>query len=243
MVLMNGSAMSKSRGNLVRLSDQLDEHGVDAVRLTMAFAGPPEDDIDWADVSPSASSKFLARAWRVAQDVSSEPSVDFSTGNLELRKVTHQFLDQFGASIEGFKFNVGVAKCMELTNALRKAIDTGCGPSDPAVREGAEELAKALSLYAPYVAEDMWAQLGHEPSVATAGFRRADAKLLVAESVTAIGQVDGKVRDRFEVSPDISETDLRELVLSSVAVQRATAGREIVTVVVRAPKLVNIVTR
>jgi leucyl-tRNA synthetase len=88
MVLMNGSAMSKSRGNLVRLSEQLDEHGVDAVRLTMAFAGPPEDDIDWADVSPSASGKFLARAWRVAQDVSSAPDVDVTTGSREVRAAT-----------------------------------------------------------------------------------------------------------------------------------------------------------
>ncbi len=71
MVGMNGKTMSKSRGNLVRLSEQLDEHGVDAIRLTMAFAGPPEDDIDWADVSPHGSRRFLARAWRLAGDVTS----------------------------------------------------------------------------------------------------------------------------------------------------------------------------
>ncbi|NCV36131.1 MAG: leucine--tRNA ligase, partial [Actinobacteria bacterium] len=89
MVLMNGQAMSKSRGNLVRLSEQLDEHGVDAVRLTMAFAGPPEDDIDWADVSPAASSKFLARAWRVAQDVTSEVGSDDKAGDKAVRSATH----------------------------------------------------------------------------------------------------------------------------------------------------------
>ena len=243
MVLMNGSAMSKSRGNLVRLSDQLDEHGVDAVRLTMAFAGPPEDDIDWADVSPAASAKFLARAWRVAHDVSSQPGAPVNDGDVVIRKAVHAFLDQFSGSIEGFKFNVGVAKCMELTNTLRKAIDSGCGPADPAVREGAEELAKALSLYAPYVAEDMWAELGHEPSVATAGFRVADPALLVAESVIAIGQVDGKVRDRFEVSPNITEDELRSIVLASAQVIKAIGDHEVASVVVRAPKLVNIVTK
>ena len=155
MVQMNGSAMSKSRGNLVRLSEQLDEHGVDAVRLTMAFAGPPEDDIDWADVSPAASSKFLARAWRCANEVQSEPGVDFGSGDLELRRATHLFLQQFPEQIESFKFNVGVAKVMELVNALRKAIDGKPGPKDPAVREAAETVAKALSLFAPYTAEDM----------------------------------------------------------------------------------------
>ncbi|MGB4325034.1 MAG: leucine--tRNA ligase, partial [Candidatus Nanopelagicales bacterium] len=76
MVLKDGSAMSKSRGNLVRLTDELDANGVDAIRLSMVFAGPPEDDIDWAEVSPSGSRKFLARAWRLSGDVTSEPGVD-----------------------------------------------------------------------------------------------------------------------------------------------------------------------
>ena len=242
MVLMNGSAMSKSRGNLVRLSEQLDEHGVDAIRLTMSFAGPPEDDIDWADVSPAAASKFLARAWRVANDVASDVGVDPKTGDTEMRKHTHGFLKSFGEAIEGFKFNVGVAKVMELTNALRKAIDTGPGPSDPAVREGAEELAKALSLYAPYAAEEMWSVLGHQPSVALAGFRKVDETLLVQSEMVAVVQVNGKLRDKFSVAVDISEDELRELALSSEQVQKAIGASEIRNVIVRAPKLVNIAT-
>ncbi len=243
MVLMNGSAMSKSRGNLVRLSEQLDEHGVDAIRLTMAFAGPPEDDIDWADVSPGASSKFLARAWRIAQDVSSDLNVDVASGDRTVRAATHAFLRDFTESIESFKFNVGVAKVMELTNTLRKAIDSGVGPADAAVREGAEELAKALSLFAPYTAEDMWRLLGHEPSVALACFREVDESLLVQNTVTAIAQVDGKLRDKFEVSVDITEAELRELALSSETVRRAIGERELANVIVRAPKLVNIATK
>jgi len=243
MVLMNGSAMSKSRGNLVRLSEQLDEHGVDAVRLTMAFAGPPEDDIDWADVSPSASGKFLARAFRIAQDVRSDAAVDVTGGDQEVRRATHQFLAAFEEAIEGFKFNVGVAKCMELTNTLRKAIDTGVGGSDPAVREGAEELAKALSLFAPYTAEEMWEKLGQKPCVALAQFRKADPSLLTKESLTAVVQVDGKLRDKFEVSTSISEDELRALALSSPAVIKILAGNEPKQVMVRAPKLVNIATK
>lgn len=243
MVLMNGSAMSKSRGNLVRLSEQLDEHGVDSVRLTMAFAGPPEDDIDWADVSPSASGKFLARAFRIAQDVKSDPAVDVTKGDQQIRRATHQFLAAFAESIEGFKFNVGVAKCMELTNTLRKAIDSGVGGADPAVREGAEELAKALSLFAPYTAEEMWEKLGHQPCVALAEFRKADPSLLTKESLTAVVQVDGKLRDKFEVSTSISEEELRSLALSSPAVIKLLAGNEPKQVIVRAPKLVNIATK
>ena len=242
MVLMNGSAMSKSRGNLVRLSEQLDEHGVDAIRLTMSFAGPPEDDIDWADVSPAAASKFLARAWRIAKDVSSQKGVETSAGDKALRKQIHLFLKAFGEAIEGFKFNVGVAKVMELTNALRKAIDTGVGPNDPAVREGAEELAKALSLYAPYAAEEMWSILGHEPAVALAGFREVDESLLVESEIVAVVQVNGKLRDKFSVSVDISEQDLREMAMTSEQVKKAIGDAEIRNVIVRAPKLVNIAT-
>ncbi len=243
MVLMGGSAMSKSRGNLVALSEQLDEHGVDAIRLTMSFAGPPEDDIDWADVSPAGSAKFLARAWRTANDVSSLVGVNPAGGNQELRKATHSFLRDFGPLIESFKFNVGVAKIMELVNALRKAIDGPAGSGDAAVREAAETVAKALSLFAPYTAEDMWQKLGHKPGVALAQLADADLSLLVESSIVAIAQVDGKVRDKFEVSVDISEADLRELAMSSDAVKKAIGDKQVANVIVRAPKLVNIATR
>lgn len=243
MVLRDGSAMSKSRGNLVALSEQLDEHGVDAIRLTMSFAGPPEDDIDWNDVSPAASAKYLARAWRIAFEVDSAVGADVSTGSPEIRKATHKFLREFASSIEGFKFNVAVAKAMELTNTLRKGIDSGTGVTDPAIREGAEELAKALSLFAPYAAEDMWHNLGFSSPVALAGMRAADESLLVEDSVTAIFQVNGKLRDKAEVPVGISVVDLEKIALGSESVQRAIGAGEIANVVVREPRLVNIVTK
>ena len=241
MVVMDGSAMSKSRGNLVKLSDELAVHGVDAIRLTMVFAGPPEDDIDWSDVSPAGSKKFLARAWRLAQDVTSEPGVDFTAGDLELRKMTHRTLHDAALAVETYRFNVAVAKAMELVNATRKAIDSGCGPADPAVREATEAVAILLSLTAPYTAEDMWRLLGHAPSVARAGWPEVDPALLVQDSVTCVVQVAGKVRDRLEVSPDISEADLRKLALATPGVVKALEGKGIKTVIVRPPKLVNVV--
>ena len=241
MVVMNGSAMSKSRGNLVRLSDELAVHGVDSVRLTMVFAGPPEDDIDWADVSPAGAKKFLARAWRLSGEVTSEPGVDFSTGNVELRKATHRALADADLAVETYRFNVAVAKNMELVNATRKAIDGGLSPADPAVREAVEAVAIILSLVAPYTAEDMWSRLGHKPCVATAGWPQVDPALLVDDTVTCIVQIAGKVKERLEVATDISEADLQALALASESVQAALAGRDIKTVVVRAPKLVNIV--
>ncbi|MCX6460241.1 MAG: leucine--tRNA ligase [Actinobacteria bacterium] len=241
MVVMDGSAMSKSRGNLVRLSDELADHGVDSVRVAMVFAGPPEDDVDWKDVSPAGARKFLARAWRVSGDVTSEPGVDVTTGDVALRRVTARALSDATQAVETYRFNVAVARTMELVNATRKAIDSGCGPADPAVREAAEVVAVMLSLVAPYTAEDMWARLGHEPSVALAGWPAVDPALLVQESVTCVVQIAGKVRDRLEVSPDVTEDELRELALASDVVQSVLDGRAIRTVVIRPPKLVNIV--
>jgi len=242
MVQMNGSAMSKSRGNLVRLSEQLDEHGVDAVRLTMAFAGPPEDDIDWADVSPAGSARFLARAWRLAGDVTAPVGTDPAIGDTTLRAVTHRTVHECATLTEGFRFNVVVARVMELVNATRKAIDARPdGGADPAVREAVEAVAILLSLFAPYTAEDMWSRLGHEPCVALAGWPAVDEALLVTETVTCVVQVAGKVRDRLTVPPGITAEDLRALALASPAVVRALDGQGVRTVVVRAPKLVNVV--
>jgi leucyl-tRNA synthetase len=241
MVLMDGAAMSKSRGNLVRLSDELAEHGVDAVRLAMVFAGPPEDDIDWVDVSPAGARKFLARAWRLTGDVASAVGAPAGAGDLGLRRVTHRSVHDAALAIETYRFNVAVAKAMELVNATRKAVDTGAGPADPAVREAAEAVAVMLSVVAPYTAEEMWARLGHEPSVALAGWPSVDPDLLVQESVTCVVQVAGKVRERLEVAPDIAETDLRELALQTPAVRSALDGQEPLKVIVRVPKLVNVV--
>ncbi|MFF3038884.1 MULTISPECIES: leucine--tRNA ligase [Arthrobacter] len=240
-VLNGGKAMSKSLGNGVDLGEQLDKYGVDAVRLTMIFASPPEDDVDWADVSPSGSAKFLARAWRLGQDVVSEPGVDAAAGDKKLRSVTHRTIADATELLDAGKFNVVVAKLMELVNATRKTIDSGAGASDPAVREAAETVAVILSLFAPYTAEDLWNALGHPASVANAGWPSVDESLLVQDTVTAIVQVKGKVRDRLEVPADITEDALRELALASEQVQKTLDGAGIRTIIVKAPKLVNIV--
>jgi leucyl-tRNA synthetase len=240
-VINQGKKMSKSLGNGVDLGDQLAAFGVDAVRLTLVFAGPPEDDIDWANMSPDGSLRFLQRAWRLSGDVSSAPGSDPSTGDIALRKVTHKVVHDASQLIEVHRFNVMVARTMELVNATRKAIDSGCGPADPAVREAVETVAILLSLVAPYVAEEMWERLGHEPTVARVGWPVVDETLLVEDSVTAVVQIQGKVRARLEVSPDISEADLEAAALADEAVVRALDGKVVRKVIVRAPKLVNIV--
>jgi len=241
MVQMDGSAMSKSRGNLVKLSEELNEHGVDAIRLALVFSGPPEDDVDWADVSPSGAKKFLSRAYRLAGDVNSKPGCDFATGDLALRKATHKALNDAQLAVETYRFNVAVARTMELVNVTRKAIDSGCGPTDPAAREATEAVAIMLSLVAPYTAEEMWDRLGHQPTVALAPWPQVDPKLLVEDSVQCVIQVNGKIKERLEISPNITESEMRELAMSQASVIEAITGQNIKVVVVKPPKLVNIV--
>jgi leucyl-tRNA synthetase len=241
MVIMDGSAMSKSRGNLVRLSDELERHGVDAIRLSMVFAGPPEDDVDWADVSPSGSVKFLNRAWRLSGDVTSTPGINFSTGDLALRKVTHKALHDISFAVESFRFNVAVARIMELVNATRKAIDSGCGPSDPAVREATETVAISLSLIAPYTAEEMWERLGHKPSVALAGWPKVDESLLEEDAVTAIFQINGKIKARVDVAPSISDQELEAMAFGDQSIKSELDGATPKKIITKAPKFVNIV--
>src|SRR6202042_3698005 len=174
-VINQGRAMSKSLGNGVDLGEQLAAHGVDAIRLTMIFASPPADDIDWADVKPEASVRFLGRGWG--------PSAP-ETGDRELRKVTHQTIDEVTRLIEARRLNVAIARLMELATAARRTIDSGPGAADPAVREAAETLTVLLSLFAPYTAEECWELLGHQAPVAKAGWPSADPALLVQDLVT-----------------------------------------------------------
>jgi leucyl-tRNA synthetase len=251
-VINGGKAMSKSLGNGVNLGEQIGLYGVDAIRLTMIFASPPQDDIDWADVNPDAMVKFLARVWRVAADVAAAgpttaPAAD--DGDRSLRQATHRLIDEVTRQVEQYHLNVAVARLMELVSATRKAIDSGPGAADPAVREAAEALAVMVSLFAPYTAEECWEVLRGPvgtapsgiPSVARAAWPAADPALLVQESVTCVLQVNGKVRDRLEVSPDITEADLRDLAMAAPGLTRALAGLEVKRVVIRPPKLVNIV--
>jgi leucyl-tRNA synthetase len=193
-------------------------------------------------MNPEASVKFLGRVSRLAAEAGAATAQrPAGTGDIELRKVTHRTIDEVTRLVEATRLNVAVARLMELSSAARRTIDSGPGAADPAVREAAETLTVLLSLFAPYTAEECWELLGHEPSVAMAGWPAADPALLVQDLVTCVVQVNGKVRDRLEVPPGIGEDDLRALALAAPGVGRSLAGRDIRKVIVRAPGLVNVV--
>ncbi|MGB4778141.1 leucine--tRNA ligase [Microbacterium sp.] len=242
MVLLDGSKMSKSKGNLVEFASSMIDPGADAVRTAIVFAGPVEDDISWEDVSTTGAQKFLARAWRIAREVTSAPDVKWADGDESLRRVTHRLWADAPSLIEQTKFNVVVARLMELVNATRKTIDGPAGAGDPAVREAAEAIAMVLDLFAPHTAEEMWEALGYEPFVGLVPWRQPDPTLLVEESVTAVVQIDGKVRGTLTVPARISADALEALARADEKILRSLAGREITRAVVRAPKVVSFTT-
>jgi leucyl-tRNA synthetase len=240
MVVMQGAAMSKSRGNLVEPSQIIDDHGDDVARLTMLFAGPFEDDVDWADVSPEGMGRWIQRVWRaVGGAVEDEPG----DPDPELEHLAHRTTQAVTDDLERFRFNTAISKLMVLSNALADALRTGRGTAAER-RSAAERLVSMLAPLAPFLAEELWrGTLGHAESVHVAAWPSFDPELVRVERVTSVIQVDGKLRDRFEVTADATQEQLRELALDSPKVRAAVGERPIARIVVVPPKLVNVVTR
>jgi leucyl-tRNA synthetase len=244
-VVNHGKAMSKSLGNGVDLASELDRHGVDAVRLAMLFSGPPEDDVDWADVSPEAMRKFLARVLRLVPpdhrwSSLSRPGARPAEGQV-LRRTAHRTVHEVDGLIGAGRFNVAIARLMELVGEVRRAADGGAGDDTQVHREAAGTVAVLLSLFAPQTAQDLWERLGHTTPVAGEPWPTVDPASLVTTEVEAVVQVDGKVRDRLPVAADVTAEELERLALVRPAVERAVGGRPVLRVVVRPPHLVNVV--
>jgi leucyl-tRNA synthetase len=239
MVIMYGAAMSKSRGNLVEPTQIIDEHGADVARLTMLFAGPFEDDVDWADVSPEGMGRWVQRVWRAVHGALDEQG---GAADPELMRLAHRTTQGVTDDLERFRFNTAISKLMVLSNGLADAIREGRGTAAER-REVAERLVLLVAPLAPFLTEELWRRvLGHSDSVHLAAWPGFDAELVRIERVTCVLQVDGKVRDRVEVAADAGEEQLREIALASEKVRAALGERPVARVVVVPPKLVNLVT-
>ncbi|MBI4260801.1 MAG: leucine--tRNA ligase, partial [Actinobacteria bacterium] len=233
-VIMQGAAMSKSRGNLVEFATERDRWGADVVRATMLFAGPPEADVDWATVSAEGLRSWLGRVWRAVHDAVERGGED----GIELRRFTHRTIQTVTTLFERYRFNVAIARLMELTNEIRRALDGGGG-----ALEASGALVRMAAPLAPFVTEELWREvLGEDDSVHAGSWPGFDPELARRETVTLVVQVDGKVRDRVEVAADADEDACREIALASENARRAVGDRQVATVVVRPPRLANVVT-
>ena len=226
--------MGKSLKNSVAPDEMCAEYGADTLRVYEMSMGPLDASRPWETRAVVGSFRFLQRVWRaVVDEDTGEPRVDDAPAPDDLRRLLHRTIDGVRADMAHLRFNTAVAKLIELTNAVTKA--------GRASREVAEPLVLMLAPLAPHAAEELWSRLGHPDTLAYEPFPVADPALLRQEEVTCVVQVAGKVRDRLQVPADVAEERLRELALASAGARRALEGRAVRTVVVRAPKLVNIV--
>ncbi|MEW6059481.1 MAG: leucine--tRNA ligase [Actinomycetota bacterium] len=238
-VIYGGASMSKSKGNIVEPKPIVDRWGADTIRLTLLFAGPFEDDIDWKLIAPDPERRPGVNAWlgRVFTAVLDGAGRD-ATEPESLRRLTHRTVKGVTDDLEKFRFNVAVSKLMVLTNEIRSVLDAGGG-----AREAATALVQMLAPMAPFVTEELWREaLGHAESVHVSSWPSYDPDLAREERVVLVVQVDGKVRDRVEVDAGASEETCREVALASENAARFLEGREIRQVIVRPPRLVNVVT-
>ena len=231
--------MSKSKGNIVEPMPIIERWGADAMRLTILFAGPFEDDIDWKLIAPDPDKRPGVTSWlgRVFAAVDDAAATDAPEPEALVR-LTHRTVKGVTEDMERFRFNTAISKLMVLTNEMRSTLDAGGG-----ARGAAEALSQMLTPFAPFAAEELWREvLGHGSSVHLSSWPVHDPSLAARETVTLVAQVDGKVRDRIEVSADTSAERCRELAMASEKVVRAIDGRDVRQVIVREPRLVNVVT-
>ncbi|MEU5324796.1 leucine--tRNA ligase [Streptomyces parvus] len=227
--------MGKSLKNAVTPDEICAEYGADTLRLYEMAMGPLDVSRPWDTRAVVGQYRLLQRLWRnvVDEETGEVTVVDTEPGEDTLRAL-HKAIDGVGQDMAGMRFNTAIAKVTELNNHLTKA-------GGPLSRSVAERLVLLIAPLAPHIAEELWRRLGHTDSVVHQDFPVADPAYVVDETVTCVVQIKGKVRARLEISPSITDEELEALALADDAVVAALGGAGIRKVIVRAPKLVNIV--
>jgi leucyl-tRNA synthetase len=227
--------MGKSLKNAVTPDEIAAEYGADTLRLYEMAMGPLDVSRPWDTRAVVGQFRLLQRLWRnVVDENTGEVTVTDAEPDEETLRALHKAIDGVGQDLEGLRFNTAIAKVTELNNHLTKA-----GGAVP--RSVAEPLVLMIAPLAPHIAEELWRKLGHTDSVVHQDFPVADPQYVVDETVTCVVQIKGKVKARLEVPPAISEEELEKVALSDEKVVAALDGAGIRKVIVRAPKLVNIV--
>lgn len=254
MVCMDGSKMSKSKGNVVSPEDIIGKYGADTARMFILFAAPPERDLEWSDQGVEGCYRFLNRVWRLVYQYKnsfsqfagrekSGPSSDSDHQAKEMRLQIHSAVRKVTNDIgTRFNFNTAISSIMELVNALYLYKEQP--KVDPAVaREGVETVLLLLAPFAPHITEELWSEMGYQDSIHKQPWPQVDESALVEEVVTIVLQVNGKVRDKIQVPAEISETELEKLILSSQNVRRHLEGKTVLKVITVPGKLANIVVK
>jgi len=244
--------MSKSKGNVVSPDELVQQYGADTLRLYTLFIGPPEKDAEWNDQGIEGAYRFLRRLWRRVYDnrelllAARDIPCDLAAMNGEERDLyrkLHETVQRITRDMEGgFHFNSAIAQIMELNNAIDKCgIAADSGEQHKAVyRAAVETTVLLLSPFSPHVAEELWTELGHEPSVLHARWPEVDEQALEREELEIVLQVNGKVRGRITVPAGIDKAELEAIVLANEKVRKHVAGKTVRKVIVVPGRLVNI---
>ncbi len=242
MVRMGGGKMSKSKGNLVAPEAIIAEHGADALRLAILQVKPPAEDVDWEDFQLDGCARFLGRVWRLAAstaDIKNRRSGVHTEADVEIDKLVHRLIVRVTGDFERWSYNTAVAAYMEFTNDLYRYVQSDDGPHAEVLDYAVDTLLLLLAPPVPHMAAELW-EMRHDAHIHLAAWPVADESKLVVETETMIVQVNGKLRDRIDVPAGIADADAEALALASEKVQAFLEG-EPKKIIVRAPKLVNIV--
>jgi leucyl-tRNA synthetase len=241
MVIKDGAKMSKNKGNVVSADEMIDRFGADTGRVFELFAAPPEKDMDWTDTGAEGSYRFLGRVFRfVVRNVNRRPDGDPAADRRALRKL-HQTIRKVTEDFDNrWHFNTSIAALMELMNTL---YDEEAGLSAAALGQILPSLSLLLGPFAPYLAEELWEQLGRKGPVFRQPWPVYDERLAKEDAADIVLQVNGKVRGRLSVPFGTSEVELKKLALADPKVQPFIEGKQVVKVIVIPDKLVNIVVK
>jgi leucyl-tRNA synthetase len=270
MVLKDGQVMSKSKGNVVDPDDMIEKFGADALRLYVMFVAPPEKEIEWTDSGLEGSWRFLARVWRLVDQLAEMIGGDGipPPGGLELndaeralRRKTHDTIRRVTLDLDPrVHLNTAVSALMELVNELyafcsrTETMRVGQSPDQAetvgrverpgtvaVLKEAIEALVLMISPFTPHMAEELWEMLGHGNGIVAAGWPAFDEAVAKADEIVVPVQVNGKVRGRLTVAADTAEDRLRELALADPQVVKYLEGKTVRKVVVAGGRLISIV--
>lgn len=249
MVLMDGSKMSKSKGNIVSPAEIIDKYGSDTARLFILFAAPPDRDLEWSETGVEGSYKFLNRVWRLvleiiekADGIQKHEALTSDDRQLyyELNKTIKRVTD--GLAAGRFSFNTSISSVMELVNEMYRYKETET-PDYALMKEAAVKLVLVLSPFVPHICEEMWQRLGFENSLYFESWPGYDESALVLDTVEIVVQINGKVKMKADVASGLSREELTDIMLADERVKELTSDKNVVKVIAVPGKLVNIVVK